>query len=671
MPFWFQWIGKWHPLMLHFPLVLVFITIIQYLRHDKYARWYLVATTLLSLLSAISGLILSIESGASGNTISAHKWLGVGITLLLVFWLNVEKQLHGRPLIVLQSLMTMMIIATGHLGGTITHGADFLALKKPENTAYSLPDNPNIFTDIVQPVLNEKCGACHNENKAKGKLNLLTYESIMLGGESGITTASGENTIIHHIGLPQDHEDHMPPKDEKQLTSDELIILQSWFDLGADKDLNSSDLDDKSQLASVISKYQQAAQMTKWHDLPEVSHAQIENLSTDYFTIRRLYAGSNALEVMVYPHQPFDQTNFKNLRKIAKNTIALNLNSLSLTSDEFKTIRLFKNLENLNISGCQFTSIDFNQIGKMENLEFLKAYNTPFDDDCISSVSNFPALRSLFVYNTSLTDAGEEKLISSHPDKSIVFTAPGLSEFDASLPLPKLNPLNYFFCDPFFLKPTHPLSNVQFHYLSDKESGQNRLLEIGDSLLIDASVKLKYHATKPGWSPSAEDSMVFMQTCVLPDTFYLENRPNEKYTGKSINILFDRQKGPLDFNDNTWMGFTEQNFILYCNFDDDIKFSSVQLSSLLNTDPYLFPPSRIQVFGRLANESFKVLGETKINLPQKRAEAQFRYYRVNLADMPVRQLKIVAEPVSRIPLWHQGKDKPAWFFIDEVILSIE
>jgi phosphoglycerol transferase MdoB-like AlkP superfamily enzyme len=81
-----SWLGHWHPLILHFPIVLIFVTIIQYWRKDEYVEWYLSVTTLATLLTAITGFLLSVESGSKGNTIIIHQWLGAGVAYLTALW---------------------------------------------------------------------------------------------------------------------------------------------------------------------------------------------------------------------------------------------------------------------------------------------------------------------------------------------------------------------------------------------------------------------------------------------------------------------------------------------------------------------------------------------------------------------------------------------------------
>ena len=49
----------------------------------------------------------------------------------------------------------------------------------------NFPDSIYVFEDLIYPVFEEKCIACHNKNQEYGGLNM-QYENIIKGGNSGI-----------------------------------------------------------------------------------------------------------------------------------------------------------------------------------------------------------------------------------------------------------------------------------------------------------------------------------------------------------------------------------------------------------------------------------------------------------------------------------------------------
>ena len=49
----------------------------------------------------------------------------------------------------------------------------------------------DLYNDLVAPILTAKCGACHGEEKQKGKLRLDSFEAILKGGTEGPSIVAG------------------------------------------------------------------------------------------------------------------------------------------------------------------------------------------------------------------------------------------------------------------------------------------------------------------------------------------------------------------------------------------------------------------------------------------------------------------------------------------------
>jgi mono/diheme cytochrome c family protein len=87
-------------------------------------------------------------------------------------------------------------------------------------------------------ILQGNCFNCHNEEKKKGGLSLLTPESALRGSENGPVIKPGEpaaSQIIRVLGPAADP--HMPPK--KQLSPDEIRTMERWVKAGAKWDASA------------------------------------------------------------------------------------------------------------------------------------------------------------------------------------------------------------------------------------------------------------------------------------------------------------------------------------------------------------------------------------------------------------------------------------------------
>ena len=93
------------------------------------------------------------------------------------------------------------------------------------------------FKKDIAPILEASCVKCHNDKKAKGKLNMASKDAFMKGGEDGkiVDTAKpDESSMIKALLLPADDDDAMPPKDKAPRPSAAQIdTLKKWIAAGA------------------------------------------------------------------------------------------------------------------------------------------------------------------------------------------------------------------------------------------------------------------------------------------------------------------------------------------------------------------------------------------------------------------------------------------------------
>ena len=233
--------------------------------------------------------------------------------------------------------------------------------------------------------------------------------------------------------------------------------------------------------------------------------------------------------------------------------------------------------------------------------------------------------------------------------------------------MPILEPVKYFFRDPFYVKLNHPLEEIDIKYTFDGSNPDDNSKAVRDSILVDRNFTLKYYASKEGWEPSVIDSIQFLRSDRQPISYELDYSADQKYLGVGKSLLFDMKKGSTNFGDDAWMAFKSSPFSLNCQFEDEVIFSKVILSSMVNTDPYLFPPSRIRVLGGNSPKDLKELGVLVPEEPKERVEQHFEFYQIEVDPTPHQFIKIEVIPLKRIPMWHQGKGERGWFFIDEVV----
>lgn len=255
-----QFIGRLHVLLVHLPIgFIVLLAVIEVLatrarfKQAAGASGAVLALSVIAVIfSAACGWVLSWSGGYDEQTLTWHKWLGtalapVAVVLALLRWKGLTKAYK-----VWLFATVVLLGVTGHFGGSLTHGSDFLFAFKKSDVSHSEPpeggtpslDKP-VFATMIQPIFNEYCIGCHGAEKSKAGLRLDTVENAFKGGDSGPVIAPGaaaQSLMMKRLLLPLDDDDHMPPSEKSQPSSSEIALLKWWINVGAPVDKAVDDL---------------------------------------------------------------------------------------------------------------------------------------------------------------------------------------------------------------------------------------------------------------------------------------------------------------------------------------------------------------------------------------------------------------------------------------------
>ena len=233
-----KYLGNFHPVILHLPIGAFLFTLLLFI-YQKFSkidltipvRLGLIFSFVSAIISSILGFILQYYGDYDGNLIDFHMWLGISTTILFGIIYYLHKQNHDHKyLSQLFGISSLILVITGHFGGSITHGKDYLKLPEFEQKVQFVNyDSIQVFKQVISPILDTKCVKCHNMSKSKGGLMLASSFDIMKGGENGqILTAnnSAESKLYYYMNLPLDDKMHMPPDGNSQPNDNEKNLIE-------------------------------------------------------------------------------------------------------------------------------------------------------------------------------------------------------------------------------------------------------------------------------------------------------------------------------------------------------------------------------------------------------------------------------------------------------------
>src|ERR1700754_1369271 len=129
-----RFIGHFHPVIVHLPIgILILGIVLQWVARKDAAPFHraISISFLLGMISALmaclSGFMLSISDDYDENLVGWHLWMGIAVAFtsaLLYLWHVTKKYVRWQ--LPMGVLLCVLIIITGHLGGSLTHGSGYL-----------------------------------------------------------------------------------------------------------------------------------------------------------------------------------------------------------------------------------------------------------------------------------------------------------------------------------------------------------------------------------------------------------------------------------------------------------------------------------------------------------------------------------------------------------------
>lgn len=269
-------VGRFHNLVLHFPIALVttlaFVQVVLRGRIPDDRRrvvvgWLLGLAAVSAVLASATGLAFMSDETFRGEELAAvqqHRNNGI-VTSLIVIAAAVAHWRAG-PKVALGLLLwaALGVAFTGHSGGTVVHGADYYSQPFEEKKAGAADDDdsPRVASDgdepgdvqarerypegkvpdkvdyarDIKPIFDRSCTKCHGPEKRKSGLRLDRKRFALKGGETGPAIVPGDvekSLVAKYIQLPVDDDDVMPSKG-KLLANSEIETIKKWIAAGAE-----------------------------------------------------------------------------------------------------------------------------------------------------------------------------------------------------------------------------------------------------------------------------------------------------------------------------------------------------------------------------------------------------------------------------------------------------
>ncbi|WP_339751878.1 c-type cytochrome domain-containing protein [Algoriphagus aquimarinus] len=675
LPDWLQVVGRSHPILLHFPIVLLLMGLLFFWipgidkkpEIREIGEISFLAGCNFAGITVLAGLILAQEE-YTGEILTWHKWGGLvvfGGCVLLYFFRAIQANIIRLSSVAL----AIAIIATGHWGAGLTHGEDFLLAPIQSNEIEVIPlAEAEIFGDVVQPILQAKCISCHKEGKIKGELRMDHIEGLQKGGKSGPFVLAGDfekSLLIQRINLPEDDKKHMPPKNKAQLTEEELLILSEWVASGASFDQKLVTLPAKNELYQLASVKFEG---NKIYSFDAADKEDIQELNTSYRSIQALFPESPALDVSYFGISAFPPKSLSDLKIVKDQIVRFSLNKMPLAGVDLKFLKDFKHLEELQLNFTDLNADQMKVISELNTLEVLAISGNTVDQASIQHLAKMKSLKKLYLWETAMSSQDQETIKKALPETVIDFGFDGKGIiYDLNSPI--ISQAEMIYQDSLEIKLSHPIKTAEIRYTLDGTEPDSTSSTIYTKpIFVTNTGKVIAKAFAKDWNGSKPTESVFMHSGIKPSEFSLVYEPNSKYKASGPATLFDLEKADASNHGQKWLGFQDEPMVLEVDFKGLSKAKEISLSLLYNEAAHIFPPEKVSVQG-LENGTWKTLASNSPAVSTKALSARSELLTLELENTNYDKLKITLTPLAHLPKWHQNPGDKAWVFVDEVIFN--
>jgi hypothetical protein len=426
-------IGRLHPLLVHLPIGIILLAIFlealsarpSYAGLKPAADLSLLIGSITAALSCCTGWLLSQSGDYDAGLVVVHQWLAISMTVAAA---GLYLLLRGRTMSwrggALMSLVVLLLLLTGHWGGSLTHGPGYLTADlSPEASQPTLRPIADIrsavvYSAMVQPVLHDNCYGCHSAARVKGGLRLDGPDRILRGGKDGPVIVAGQaaaSLLIKRVLLPVDDEHHMAPKEKGQLTPIEIRLLRWWIDNGASFDKPVARLPLDTGMVSVLQAFHAgtagpvtgvAVLNIADSDLPmgpvaAAPEEAVRRLRAAGALVLPIAQGSNYLEVDCVT-DTLGQDALKAIPLLKEQLVSLKCSFVRTGDELVLAAAACPRLVRLWLDHTGITGKNLGELRGLANLRYLNLTGTAVGAADIDKLKGLPKLAALYFYQTKV-----------------------------------------------------------------------------------------------------------------------------------------------------------------------------------------------------------------------------------------------------------------------------
>jgi uncharacterized membrane protein len=465
-----RFLGRTHPIAVHFPIALLAAALLFELvailckrdraRPTSAGLACVIVGALGAAVAAWAGWLnadLETHSKGLADLMTTHRWLGIAAAALAaVAMLAALLGATGRARAMTAVYRVALVLAAGvvgvagHWGGSMVYGEGYLTAALFPTPAPAAPDldaqqaelaalqaqleasGESLtvdFTTQIAPIFANHCIECHGPDKQKGDLRLdarrFVFDDRAPDAQVIIPGDAQASDLFFLVSLPEDDEDHMPPEGKGEpLSPEQLALLETWINEGA-LWLDIPIVAPATRADATATQPNQSAHPAQ----PELvfdEAAQAQQAGAFAALHARGVVALRASQADPWAEVRFDllgqsvtDADLALLEPLKPTLTRLNLAGTAVTDAGLAALCQFPRLAELNLSRTSVTDAGVACLTGHPALRSLNLYSTAVTDETLVAAASLPALESLYLWNTRVAPQSAKLLAALKPGLTV------------------------------------------------------------------------------------------------------------------------------------------------------------------------------------------------------------------------------------------------------------
>ena len=213
---------------------------------------------------------------------------------------------------------------------------------------------------------------------------------------------------------------------------------------------------------------------------------------------------------------------------------------------------------------------------------------------------------------------------------------------------------------------------VKIYYTLDGSAPTEKSTLFTKAFKIYKSTTLKAVSVKKDWKTSDVKTIDFRKA------FYNDSgKGYPKVTSDSkigdtfkpgINTWIDGKLGSNNFKDGKWTGIQGDDLRAVVDLGSKKSLSRVTINFTQNTGSWIFPPKSVKIYSSINGKDFVEVASEEIGIPNAHLDITIKTVSLK-TKVKARYIKVVAQNIGKLPMWHGGAGQDAYIFVDEITVE--